>query len=69
MKLVSENSKANKTLFLAGDSNINVLDYKNNQNFVNLMFGFTHARATSYTATTIDNIITNSIFDNILNML
>ena len=36
-KILSENAKANKTLFLAGDFNINVLGYENNkkvQNFV-----------------------------------
>ena len=69
----SENSNANKTLFLAGDFNINVLDYENNknvQNFVNLMFEFSMiptinkpTRVTSYTPTAIDNIITNSILD------
>ena len=72
-KILSENSNANKTLFLAGDFNINVLDYENNkkvQNFVNLMFEFSMiptinkpTRVTSYTATAIDNIITNSILD------
>ena len=73
-KILSENTKANKTLFLAGDFNINVLDYEINkkvQNFVNLVFEFSMiptinkpTRVTSYTATAIDNIITNSIFDN-----
>ena len=72
-KILSENTNANKTLFLAGDFNINVLDYENNkkvQNFVNLMFAFSMiptinkpTRVTSYTATAIDNIITNSILD------
>ena len=56
------------------DFNINVPDYENNKNvqtFVNLMFEFSMiptinkpTRVTSYTATAIDNIITNSIFDN-----
>ena len=73
-KILSENTKANKTLFLAGDFNINVLNYKNNkkvQNFVYLMFQFSMiptinkpTRVTSYTASAIDNIITNCIFDN-----
>ena len=73
-KILSENNKANKTLFLAGDFNINALDYEINkkvQNFVNLVFEFSMistinkpTRVTSYTATAIDNIITNSIFDN-----
>ena len=72
-KIISENTNANKTLFLAGDFNINVLDYENNkkvQNFVNPMFEFSTiptinkpTRVTSYTATAIDNIITNSILD------
>ena len=71
--LFSENSNANKTLFLAGDFNVNVLDYANNkkvQNFVNLAFEFSMiptinklTRVTSCTATAIDNIITNSILD------
>ena len=73
-KILSENTTANKTLFLAVDFNINVLDYEINkkvQNFVNLMFEFSMiptiskpTRLTSYTATAIDNIMTNSIFDN-----
>ena len=72
-KILSENTNANKTLFLAGDFNINVLDYENNkkvQNFVNLMFEFSMiptinkpTRVTSYKATAIDNIITNAILD------
>ena len=39
-KNISESTKANKTLFLAGDFNNNVFDYENKkiQNFVNLMF-------------------------------
>ena len=39
-KNISESTKANKTLFLAGDFNINVFDCENKkiQNFVNLMF-------------------------------
>ena len=67
-KILSENTNANKTLFLAGDFKINVLDYENNkkvQNFVNLMIPAINkpTRVTSYTATAIDNIITNSILD------
>ena len=52
----------------------NILDYENNkkvQNFLNLTFEFSviptinkPTRVTSYTASAIDNIITNSIFDN-----
>ena len=65
-KILSENTNANKTLFLVGDFKINVLDYENNkkvQNFVNLMIPTINkpTRVTSYTATAIDNIITNSI--------
>ena len=73
-KILSENTKANKTLFLAGDFNINVLDYEINkkvQNSVNLMFEFSMiptinkpSRVTSYRATAIDKTITNSIYDN-----
>ena len=32
-KILSENTNANKTLFLVGDFNINVLDYENTKNF------------------------------------
>ena len=73
-KIISENTKANKTLFLAGRFNINVLDYENKkkvQNCANLTFKFSmmpttnkSTRVTSYTTTAIDNIITNPIFDN-----
>ena len=74
-KILSGNIEVNKTLFLSGDFNINVLDCENNKkkvkNFINLLFQFSMiptinklARVTSYTATAIDNIITNSIFYN-----
>ena len=73
-KITSENTKANKTLFIESDFNINVLNYENNkkvQHSVNLMFEFSMiptinkpTRITSYTATAIGTIITNSIFDN-----
>ena len=73
-KILSENIKANNTFFLAGVFNINVLDYEINkkvQSFVNLIFEFSMIptinkpiRVTIYTATAIDNTITNFIFDN-----
>ena len=70
-KILSENSNANKTRFLAGDFNINVLDYENMRIMrIMRMFEFSMiptinkpTRVTSYTATAIDNIITNSILD------
>ena len=61
---------SNRNIILAGDFNINLLDFEGNkkvQNFVNLIFRFgmiltinepTHA--TKQTASTIDHIITNS---------
>ena len=62
---------SHKDVILAGDFNINLLDFDTNekvQNFVNLMFRFgmiptisKPTRATRQTASTIDHIITNSI--------
>ena len=61
-------------MILAGDFNINVLDFEQNkkvQNFVNLMFQFglvptinKPTRVTKKTISAIDYIITNSIYNN-----
>ena len=73
-KVLLENTKTNKTIFLACDFNINVLNYKNNrkvENFAMIIFELSMTPTinkptgvTSYTATAIENIITNPIFDN-----
>ena len=62
-----------KLFFLAGDFNINLLDFETNkkvQSFVNLMFQFSmiptinkSTRAIKQTATAIDNITTNCIMN------
>ena len=72
-KILSDSSTVNKTFFLAGDFNINFLDFETNkkvQSFVNLMFEFSMiptinkpTRVTKHTATAIDNIITNCIIN------
>ena len=72
-KILSDSTTVNKTFFLAGDFNINLLDFQTNkkvQSFVNLMFGFSMiptinkpTRVTKHTATAIDNIITNCIIN------
>ena len=72
-KILSDSSSVNKTFFLAGDFNINRLDFETNkkvQSFVNLVFEFNmiptinkSTRVTKYTATAIDNIITNCIIN------
>ena len=72
-KILSDSTIVNKTFFLAGDFNINLLDFetsKNVQSFVNLMFEFSMiptvnkpTRLTRHAATAIDNIITNCIFN------
>ena len=64
----------NKSVILAGDFNINVLDFEQNrkvQNFVNLMFHFglvptinKPTRVTNKTISAIDHIIKNSIYNN-----
>ena len=61
----------NKHIVLAGDFNLNVLDFENNkkvENFTNLMLRYgmiptinKPTRITANTATTIDHIITNVI--------
>ena len=72
-KILSDSSTVNKTFFIAGDFNINFLDFETNkkvQSFVNLMFEFSMiptinkpTRVTKHTATAIDNIITNCIIN------
>ena len=71
-KILSDSTTVNKP-FLAGDFNINLLDFETNkkvQSFVNLMFEFSMiptinkpTRVTKHTATAIDNIITNCIIN------
>ena len=66
-KILSESAAVSKTFFLAGDFNINLLNFETNkkiQSFVNLMLEFSMiptinkpASVTKHTAT--DNIITN----------
>ena len=68
-KILSEGTAVNKTFFLTGDFNINLLDFETNkkvQSLVNLIFEFSmiptiykSAMVTKDTATAIDNIITN----------
>ena len=72
--ILSKNSIRNKSVILAGDFNINVLDFDQNkkvQNFVNLMFQFglvptpnKPTRVTNKTISATDHIITNSIYNN-----
>ena len=69
--IFSKNDKNLKNIVLAGDFNINVLDFETNKNvqgFLNIMFGYNIIRltnkppwATRYTTNTIDHIITNSV--------
>ena len=72
--ILSNNSIRNKSVILAGDFNINVLDFEQNkkvQNFINLMFQFglvptinKPTRVTNKTISAVDHIITNSIYNN-----
>ena len=62
-----------KEVLITGDFNINLLDFKNSKNvrsFVNLMFRcgmvpviYKRTRVTTYTATVIDHMFTNSIIN------
>ena len=71
--LFAKNGTVNKHIVLAGDFNLNVLDFENNkkvQNFINLMFPYgtilainKPTRVTANTATAIVHIITNVIID------
>ena len=64
-------SKNDKNIVLAGDFNINFLDFETNKNvqdFLNLMFGYNMipltnkpTRVTRLSTNTIDHIITNSV--------
>ena len=72
-KILSDSTTVKKTFFLAGDFNINLLDFEANkkvQSFVSLMFEFSMiptinkpTRVTKHTVTAIDNIITNCILN------
>ena len=72
-KMLSDSTTVNKTFFLAGDFNINLLNFETNkkvQSFVHFLFEFSMiptinkaTRATKQTATAIDNIITNCIMN------
>ena len=69
----AKSKTTDKTCFLVGDSNLNLIDYQSNakvRNFVNLIFQHSlvpivnkPTRATKHTATHIDYIITNSFTD------
>ena len=71
--MLSDSTTVNKTFFLAGDFNINLLNFETNkkfQSFVNLMFEFSMMPTinkptivTKHTATAIDNIRTNCIIN------
>ena len=71
--LFAKNDTVNKHIVLAGDFNVNVLDFENNkkvENFINLMFHYGMIptinklkRVTANTATAMDHIITNVIID------
>ena len=66
---LKKSTAVNKTFFVTGDFNINLLDFETNkkvQSLVNLIFEFSmiptiykSAMVTKDTATAIDNIITN----------
>ena len=72
--ILLHNSIRNKNVILAEDFNITVLDFEQNkkvQIFVNLMFQFSlvptinkPTRVTNKTISAIDDIITNSIYNN-----
>ena len=69
--IFSKNGKNLKNIVLAGDFNINVLDFETNKNvqgFLNVMFGYDIIRLTNkplritrHTTNDIDHIITNSV--------
>ena len=76
---LAKNDTVNKHIVLAGDFNLNVLDFENNkkeQNFVNFMFCYgmiptirKPTRVAVNTTTTVDHIITNVIIDTDLKTL
>ena len=71
--LFPNNNALNQHIVLAGDFNLNVLNFKSNkkvQNFINLMFRYSmittinkSTRITTNTATATDHIITNVTID------
>ena len=68
--LFSKNSKSNKKMYLAGDFNLNVLDFECNTKF-NLLFQHCiipvtnkATRITKKSVTTIDHILTNNFLNN-----
>ena len=71
--LFAKNDTVNKHIVLAGDFNLNLLDFENNkmvENFINLIFRYDMipninkpTRVKSNTATAIDHIITTVIID------
>ena len=73
--LFSKNDTVNKHIVLAGDFNLNVLNFGNNkkvQNFINLMLRYgmkptinKPTRVTANTVTAIDHIKTNVIMDTV----
>ena len=73
-QLFSNNAKTNKSIYLAGDLNLNVLDYENNtkvKNFFNMIFQHglipvinKPTCVTKKSASAIDHIITNSFLTN-----
>ena len=72
-KILSDSTTVNKTFFLTGDFDINLLEFETNkkvQSFVNLMSEFSMiptinkpARVTKHTVTAIGNMITNCILN------
>ena len=72
-KILSDSTTVNKTSFLTGDFDINLLEFETNkkvQSFVNLMSEFSMiptinkpARVTKHTVTAIGNMITNCILN------
>ena len=72
-KILSDSTTVNKTFFLTGDFDINLLEFETNkkvQSFVNLMSEFSMiptinkpARVTKHTVTVIGNMITNCILN------
>ena len=71
--LFAKNDTVNKHIVLAGDFNLNVLDFESNkkiENFINPMFCYgmiptinKYTRVTANTATAIDHIVTNVTID------
>ena len=74
--IFEKNARSNKKLFCVGDYNLNCLDYNENtkvKNFFNLLFSYgmipiinKPTRVTNKSATAIDNIFINSLYNNSL---